>query len=89
MNKVFYNEIMTIPMSAKELAQEANAVLPKPVLTEWDYDPNNPNNRLSGSGHCNCAGDGEFVLLPGTDPDVQSSGKRYMYCRKCGCWSHL
>lgn len=89
MNKVYYNELMHNPMSAKELAEAANRILPKPVLTEWDFDSANPKNRLNGKGHCACAGDGEFVLLPENDPDVQSGGKRYMYCRKCGCWSHL
>ena len=42
MNKVYYNELMQNPMSAKELAEAANRILPKPVLTEWDFDSANP-----------------------------------------------
>lgn len=45
--------------------------------------------RISGKGHCDCLGNGEFILLPVDHPDVIEGGKRYMQCRKCGCWSHL
>lgn len=45
--------------------------------------------RIQGKGHCNCYGDGTFDLLPITHPDVQDGMKRYMVCRKCGCYSHL
>lgn len=89
MNKVYLSKTATTPLTPKELSKAANKILPKSVLTEWDFDSSNPKNRLSGDGHCDCAGNGEFVLLPETDPDVQAGGKRYMYCRKCGCWSHL
>ena len=45
--------------------------------------------RISGKGHCDCYGEGEFVLLPVDHPDVIEGQKRYMKCRKCGCFSHL
>ncbi len=89
MNQVFLTRTDKRPMLPRELAKAANALLPKPVLTQWDFSSLNPDNRLGGDGHCNCGGNGEFVLLPLSDPDVQEGKKRYMQCRKCGCWSHL
>ena len=44
--------------------------------------------RLEGN-HCECYGNGEFVLLPADHPDCVEGMKRYMQCRKCGGWSHL
>lgn len=83
MNKVFRTEDGTIPLSNDELAYEA-CLIPYCRLTSLDYP-----GRIAGEGHCRCRGNGEFVLLPIDDPDVQEGGKRYMQCRKCGCWSHL
>lgn len=45
-------------------------------------------DRLRGN-HCYCNGNGVFRLLPIDDEAVQSGGKRYMQCEKCGGWSHL
>lgn len=45
--------------------------------------------RIQGKGHCNCFGEGIFDLLPVDHPDVIDGQKRYMICRKCGCYSHL
>lgn len=45
--------------------------------------------RIQGKGHCDCFGYGTFDLLPVNHPAVQDGLKRYMVCRKCGCWSHL
>jgi hypothetical protein len=51
--------------------------------------PAEMKERISGTGHCDCRGNGEFILLPVDHPDVLEGGKRYMQCRKCGGWSHL
>lgn len=51
--------------------------------------PGEMQKRISGTGHCNCCGEGEFVLLPVNHPDVIEGQKRDMICRKCNCWSHL
>ena len=51
--------------------------------------PEEALSRIQGNGHCDCYGDGTFDLLPITHPDVQDGMKRYMVCRKCGCYSHL
>lgn len=45
--------------------------------------------RLKGN-HCACGeNNGEFDLLPKDAPECIDGGKRYMVCRKCGCYSHL
>lgn len=45
--------------------------------------------RLVGD-HCACGtNNGEFTLLPLDSVEVRDGGKRYMICRKCGCYSHL
>lgn len=51
--------------------------------------PGEMQERIQGKGHCDCFGDGEFILLPKNHPDVIDGQKRYMKCRKCGCYSHL
>lgn len=45
-------------------------------------------SRITGNA-CYCNGDGVFDLLPKNDIAVIEGGKRYMFCRKCGCSSHL
>lgn len=50
--------------------------------------PTEMQERIQGN-HCDCYGNGEFVLLPKDDPMVKEGMKRYMRCRKCGCYSHL
>lgn len=45
--------------------------------------------RLQGN-LCMCGNsNGEFDLLPPDAPECIDGGKRYMVCRKCGCYSHL
>jgi len=73
-------------LSSIELAAEANKPYTRARFTPEDFSGN--KNRLMGT-HCNCRGNGVFKLLPESDPDVQASGKRYMQCSFCGCWSHL
>lgn len=87
MNKVFTSRTSTTPLTSDELARAANEITKRKPFTRFDFE--GENSRLAGTGHCECAGDGEFVLLPANDPDVIEGGKRYMQCRKCGCWSHL
>lgn len=54
-------------------------------LETYEYDL----ARVSGE-HCNCGADkGEFELLPKTHEAVIEGGKAYMFCRNCGCYSHL
>jgi len=47
--------------------------------------------RIQGSGHCDCNGNGEFILEPLEECLYKNGGggKYYMKCRKCGCVSHL
>ena len=72
-------------MTREELAQAAYVFLPeKSKYRNEPYDL----SRLERD-HCNCCGNGEFVLLPLSDEAVQSGMKRYMVCQKCGCVSHL
>ena len=73
-------------LSSIELAAEANKLYTRALFTPADFAGD--TNRLKGD-HCNCRGNGIFKLLPESDPDVQTSGKRYMQCTFCGCWSHL
>ena len=78
-NKVFYYKTNII-LTPKQLAQEAG----------FNFEESDYPERISGSGHCRCANGGEFDLLPKNDPtNVESGGKRYMRCRKCGEHSHL
>ena len=86
MNRVFYHGKELTPM---ELAIAANAITKNKPFLASDFDPKNPNNRIAGTGHCYCEGNGEFELLPVYDLDVKEGKKRYMCCRKCGGWSHL
>ena len=84
------NVVMTVSgylLSPKQLADAANAITKNKPFKPSDFD--GPDSRIQGTGHCNCNGNGEFVLLPIAHKDVQEGGKRYMQCRKCGGWSHL
>ena len=87
MNRVFDKN--GVELTPAQMANEANAISKNKPFKPWDFDVRNPTCRISGTGHCACGGDGEFVLLPANDPDVIQGGKRYMQCRKCGGWSHL
>lgn len=88
--------------SPVDLANHANAVhhalgaKGNPYTPEM-FTPNDKDYRLSGV-HCDCGCDekavgkptfGEFELFAPDSEDVQSGGKAYMICRKCGCYSHL
>lgn len=86
MNKVYYKN-GKVPLTPKELATAANVVCQKPIFTPEMFE--GEKSRISGNGHCYCNGNGEFDLLPASDPVVKESGKRYMVCRKCGGFSHL
>lgn len=86
MNKV-YKPNQTVPLTAAQLAAEANAItLNKPFTPEMFEGP---KSRIQGAGHCDCGGNGEFDLLPVYHADVREGQKRYMVCRKCGGYSHL
>jgi hypothetical protein len=80
-NKVFFNEQSQTPLTLKELIDEANR-------GEGEFTPSCFPARINGN-ICNCPDGGEFVLSIIDDIGVIESGKRYMYCRKCGEWSHL
>lgn len=85
MNTVYVSKRSTKPMTLRELTAAYNAIIPPQAkYYGLPYDM----SRLEGD-HCDCQGNGEFVLLPITDRAVQEGGKRYMYCRKCGKYSHL
>lgn len=86
MNKVFYKGKQLSPV---DMVVAANAITRNKPFVAYDFDYQNPECRIAGMGHCDCAGNGEFDLLPLNHPDVQDGKKRYMQCRKCGCWSHL
>lgn len=86
MNKVYYQDGNT-PLTPEELAHEANAITRRPCFAIYDFIGD--ESRISGSGHCDCDGEGEFELLDADDPMVIEGKKRYMRCRICGCYSHL
>lgn len=87
-NKVYENDRAyraKREMTQKELTQAAHVFLPaKSKYRDEPYDL----SRLNGD-HCDCCGNGEFVLLPLSHEAVQSGMKRYMICQKCGGISHL
>jgi len=76
--RVFYKGD-SIPLTLAQLAKEAG-----PFLKVSDFP-----ERVSGRGHCDCEGGGDFELLSADDPAVVEGGKRYMRCRICGGISHL
>lgn len=75
------------PLTPQEIASAANAITRNKPFLPSDFE--GERSRISGTGHCACDGNGEFELLPPSHPDVKEGQKRYMFCRKCGCWSHL
>ena len=83
MNRVFDENGKEL--SPIDIVQRMRLVSKIPVLEVEEF----VRERTQGSGHCNCNGDGVFVLLPENDPDVLGGGKCYMQCIKCGGWSHL
>ena len=87
MNKIFLEDGKT------EITDDARALIYALGFNSNKYFgrifPGEMKERIQGKGHCDCCGDGEFVLLPVTHPDVVEGQKRYMICRKCGGWSHL
>ena len=87
MNKI-YRQGETTPLLPDQICLEANALYRR-NRPFFIGDFTGPNSRIAGAGHCDCAGEGEFELLPLHHPDVQDGKKRYMVCRKCGCYSHL
>lgn len=78
-----------MPLSPQQIADQANALYPVAAKPFTAIDFSGDNSRISGPGHCDCGGDGEFELLPMSNPDVREGQKRYMICRKCGAYSHL
>ena len=87
MNQVFYKGGRT-PLTPEQLAKEANAIYDR----KGPFQPSDymgEHSRIASTGMCYCEGNGEFELLPLTDPAVQESKKRYMICRKCGAVEHL
>ena len=86
MNIVFKKGSNT-PLKPGELAREANAITRNKPFTPDMFM--GPKSRIAGSGHCACGGNGEFELLPLYAAEVKEGHKRYMFCRKCGGFSHL
>ena len=86
MNQVFMRGSHT-PLTPEQLANAANAITERNPFFPVDFQ--GPSSRIQGTGHCACGGNGEFELLPPSHPDVKEGQKRYMICRKCGCYSHL
>ena len=86
MNTV-YSRYGKTPLTPEQLAREANAITEDKPFTPDMFE--GPKSRISGDGHCWCAGNGEFELLPVYHRDVVQGKKRYMVCRKCGAYSHL
>jgi hypothetical protein len=78
MNKVYSSKEATKEMTIEEL---------KKVVGFW-VDIEYIKGILERN-HCECKGNGEFVLLPEDDPAVVEGGKRYMVCKKCNYHSHL
>jgi len=72
-------------MTIEELTHAFHAFTPK---TSKYYGGKYDMSRLEGD-HCDCRGNGKFVLLPLLDECVQSGQKRYMVCYICGKYSHL
>lgn len=84
---VVYDANGKVPLTPAELAVQANAITRNKPFKPSDFA--GANSRIQGAGHCDCGGNGEFELLPVYHSDVREGQKRYMFCRKCGCWSHL
>lgn len=85
MNVVYSSVKSKSPMTLEELTKAFHAFTSK---TSKYFGKKYDIKRLEGN-HCYCNGNGEFILLPLSDESVQSGQKRYMYCRKCGAYSHL
>lgn len=86
MNRIFDENGKELK-TAKELGKAFYANYParfKNAINEEDYDM----RRIAGN-ICDCNGNGILDLLPLDDEAVVEGGKRYMKCRKCGCYSHL
>lgn len=81
MNKIYKNKDDVIPLTPVALAFEVTDIGMR--ATAEDYP-----KRIEGA-HCNCNGNGEFVLLPKDVLYVVTAKKRYMQCRICGGYSHL
>ena len=84
-NRVYATPMSNTPLTLTELRYEfafCNEEKAK-MLTDVEMA-----ERINGD-LCNCCGEGEFDLLPLNNEDVMEDQKRYMKCRKCGCWSHL
>ena len=81
-------------MTSWELAQWANTVNKIAGGKGTAFSSLDFPERLKGH-HCSCGvtqegfTKGIFKLLPVTSEEVQSGGKAYMTCIKCGGWSHL
>lgn len=86
MNKVYFPGGKT-PITPVQMADAANAITRRNCFTPADFE--GENSRIAGAGHCDCEGNGEFELLPKEHPIVADGKKRYMFCRACGCYSHL
>ena len=78
MNKVFLHEQDIYPLTPEGLAMAARELNEDVRITTSDYP-----ERITGN-HCNCLGNGEFVLQP-----AEKGQKRYMRCRICSGYSHL
>lgn len=77
MNKVYYKRTSTKPLTQELLTKESGIA--------FDVYP---MERIQGN-HCDCNGNGEFVLLSKNNKCVVEGGKPYMKCRICGGYSHL
>lgn len=92
-------------LSEQEVADWANKVHKfvggkgEPFNKEMFIPHDGPVDRYRlGGYHCDCGCDedaigkpsnGEFELLPLSDPSIREGEKAYMVCTKCGAYSHL
>jgi len=82
-----YRRDENIPLTAVELAYEANRITRSKPFTPNDFIGS--NSRIQGTGHCDCCGNGRFELYSVLHPFVCEGKKRYMKCKICGGISHL
>jgi hypothetical protein len=80
-NKVFWADDCVVPLTPFDMAEAVNAL-------GFSISPAQYPERITGK-ICECPNGGEFVLLPLKHHAVQEGEKRYMYCRKCSCTTHL
>ena len=76
-----------ITLNINEIKNAFNEVYSNPTF-KTNFTDEEMHDRIIGN-HCDCNGNGDFVLLDANDQACQEGGKRYMICQKCGGSSHL